>query len=86
MANIFTDHPHAVGETYLEHSQVASSVGFKLIGAGLACLVHAVLPFAFVTTGSRTILTLAEKITAGRRKAHTQGIIAELQDARAEAD
>jgi hypothetical protein len=68
-SNPFTAHPHAVGETYLQHSCVASSVGLKLIAAGFACLVHAVLPFLFVTTGSRTILGLAEWINASKRQA-----------------
>ena len=86
MANPFTDHPHAVGETYLQHSRVAGSVGFKMIGAGFACLVHAALPFLFVTTGSRTILALAAKISAGKRKAHAEGVLAELQVAVADAD
>jgi hypothetical protein len=86
MANPFTDHPRAVGETYLEHGRVAGSVGFKMIGAGLACLVHAVLPFLFVTTGSRTILALHAKVTAGRRKEQAQGVLADLRAAGASAD
>lgn len=86
MANPFTDHPNSVGESYLQHSRVAGSVGIKMVGAGLACLVHAVLPFLFVTTGSRMILTLATKISAGRRAANAQGILAELRAAGADAD
>ena len=85
MANPFTDHPRAVGETYLEHSRVAGSVGLRMIGAGFACLVHAALPFLFVTTGSRTILALHEKITAGRRNERAEGILAELRAAGADA-
>jgi hypothetical protein len=84
MANPFTDHPRAVGETHLEHSQVAGSVGLKMIGAGLACLVHAALPFLFVTTGSRTILALHAKITSGRRKERAEGVLAELKVANAD--
>lgn len=86
MLSPFTDHPRAVGETYLEHSKVAGSVGFKMIGAGLACLVHAAFPFLFVTTGSRTILALHAKITAGRRKEHAEGVLAELRTANVDAD
>ncbi len=86
MANPFTDHPNAVGETYLQHSRVAGTVGFRMIGAGLACLVHAALPFLFVTTGSRTILALADKISAGRRKERAEGILAELRTAGVDAD
>ncbi len=86
MANPFTDHPRAVGETYLEHSRVAGSVGFKMIGAGLACLVHAAFPFLFITTGSRTILELHAKVTAGRRKPQAEGVLAELRTASVDAD
>lgn len=85
MSNPFTDHPRAVGETYLEHGRVAGSVGFKMIGAGLACLVHAAFPFLFVTTGSRTILALHAKVTAGRRKAQVEGVLAELRTAGVDA-
>ncbi|MBM3535885.1 MAG: hypothetical protein FJX60_22975 [Alphaproteobacteria bacterium] len=84
MANPFTDHPRAVGETYLEHSRVAGSVGFKMVGAGLACLVHAIFPFLFVTTGSRAILTLHAKITSGRRRQIAEGVLAELKIANAD--
>lgn len=63
MANPFTEHPTEVGETYGEHLVHAGSVGLTLIGAGLACLVHAVLPFLFVNTGSATIRRLHGGIT-----------------------
>ena len=86
MANPFTTHPHAVGETYLQHSQVAGSVGLKMIGAGFACLVHAALPFLFVTTGSRTILALSAKISSGKRKPQAEGVLAELRTAGVDAD
>jgi hypothetical protein len=69
MDNPFTAHPRAVGESYLEHGRVAGAVGVRMIAAGFACLVHAVLPFLFVTTGSRTILGLAEWISASKRQA-----------------
>lgn len=62
----FTDHPSDVNETYLEHMGVASSFGVQMIGAGLACMVHAVLPFAFVRTGSRTIERLHHRMVAAR--------------------
>jgi hypothetical protein len=61
--NLFTKHPHEVGESYGEHMVHAGSVGFTLIGAGLACLVHAILPFVCVNTGSKTIRRLNDGIT-----------------------
>lgn len=63
MANPFTDHPTEVGESYPEHLRHAGGVGLVLIGAGLACVVHAVLPFVFVNTGSRTIKRLHGGLT-----------------------
>lgn len=66
MQNPFTSHPRSVGETYYEHLRHASGFGFKMIGAGIACLLHALLPFLFEYTGSNTIFKLA-KILAKRR-------------------
>jgi hypothetical protein len=61
--NPLTRHLDEVGESYGEHLAVASRVGFRMIGGGLACLVHGVLPFLFSTTGSRTIRELHRGIT-----------------------
>ena len=65
MLKSFTSHPEAVGETYGEHMGVAWSFGFTLIGAGLACLIHGLLPFAFERTGSNAVRRLNERL--GRR-------------------
>ncbi len=63
---LFTEHPASVGETYGEHLRQASSFGFAMLLAGAACLVHAVLPFTFVHTGSRTIARLHERMVVNR--------------------
>jgi hypothetical protein len=60
--NPFTEHPKEIGETYFQHMGVAARTGFKLAGATLACFVHAIFPFWFVTTGSRTIEKLHRQI------------------------
>ena len=60
--NPFTDHPKEVGETYFQHMRVAARTGLKLAGGALACFVHAIFPFLFVTTGSKTIETLHRQI------------------------
>jgi hypothetical protein len=65
----FFDHPHSVGETYGEHFAVALGFGVRLIGAGLACVVHACVPAWFTRTGSRAVSELArelERRTAAR--------------------
>jgi len=55
-----TDHPRSVGESYFEHMGVAAGFGWRLLGASLAAFVHALLPFAFERTASRTILGMAD--------------------------
>ena len=54
-SNPFTRHPGEVGETYGEHFSAAAGFGLRMIAGGIACLVHAVLPFLFVRTGSEVI-------------------------------
>jgi hypothetical protein len=63
---LFLDHPASVGESYAEHFGVAGRTGVMLIAGGLAALVHAVLPCAFKTTGSRTIIRLHREIAEKR--------------------
>ncbi|EZP52548.1 MULTISPECIES: DUF6356 family protein [Sphingomonas] len=63
---LFTQHPASVGESYGEHFGVATRFGLRMIGGGLAALVHGVLPFAFQTTGSRTIAALHAEMVAKR--------------------
>ena len=67
MVERFTEHPHAVGETYGQHAVHAASFGGLLIGAGLACLVHALLPWMFETTASKLVSRLNERMTQRRR-------------------
>lgn len=69
----FTNHPNSVGESYGEHFAVASSFGAAMILGGLACLVHAVLPFLFTSTGSQTITRLHERMVVSRRRAAASG-------------
>ena len=53
--NPFTKHPTEVGESYAEHLTTAGAFGLRMIVGGLACLVHAVIPFLFERTGSETV-------------------------------
>ena len=63
---LFTVHPRSVGETYGEHLRAAAGFGFALIGAGLACLLHALLPFVCVRTGSETVRRLHQRMVEAR--------------------
>ena len=63
----FTDHPASVGETYAEHMGRAACFGLRMIGAGVACLIHALVPFLFVRTGSAAIAELNDRMVVNRR-------------------
>ena len=64
---VFLRHPRDHGEGYGEHARFAAGVGGRMVLGGLACLVHAVVPCAFTTTGSRTVRELSERLAARRR-------------------
>ena len=68
IAKLFLDHPKSVDETYLEHMGVATSFGTRMILAGLACLVHGLVPAWFTTTGSATIRELHRRMVTHRRR------------------
>ena len=64
--SLFARHPAEHGETYGQHFRVAASVGGPMVLAGLACLVHAIVPFWFKTTASRTLVVVNDRV----RRAH----------------
>lgn len=43
------------GENYLQHMRFALMVGFVTVGAGLACVIHALVPAMCERTCSRTL-------------------------------
>ncbi len=62
----FVDHPASVGETYRQHLRFAARFGGSMVGGGLACLVHALFPSMFQTTGSRTVRKLHQRLDGCR--------------------
>jgi hypothetical protein len=75
----FTAHPQSVGESYTEHLGTATWFGLRMMFAGLACLVHGVLPFMFVCTGSRAITELNDRMVANRRRCPPQPIASDTR-------
>ncbi len=67
MIKLMTEHPSAVGESYLEHLVFATRFGASMIVGGLACCLHGVLPFLCTSTGSRTVLALHGRIRSRGR-------------------
>ena len=65
---IFTQHLDDADETYFQHMRFALSfAGHMLIGA-IACTIHAIAPFLFVSTGSQRIKFLHERMVVARRE------------------
>lgn len=69
LMRMFSEHPASVGESYFGHLLQASSFGLRMMFAGIACVLHGLLPFLFVTTGSAAIKGLNEEMCARRAKA-----------------
>ena len=49
------EHLEKVGENYLEHQSFAFRVGWSMVVAGCACILHSLIPALFTDTASRTI-------------------------------
>ncbi|KJK16906.1 capsule biosynthesis protein [Burkholderiaceae bacterium 16] len=65
---LFKAHPASVGESYLQHMSSSFSFGASMLFASMAALVHGILPFLFVTTGSNTISRLHERMVTHRNR------------------
>ena len=50
LGRLFVDHPRALGLSWIAHGAGALKIGLRLIGAGLAALVHAAVPGLFTET------------------------------------
>lgn len=63
----FVDHPASVGETYLEHAQVAGRFGTELAKASMMAFVHALVPGMCCTSASDKIKSLHGQLMVGAR-------------------
>lgn len=63
----FREHPQSLGMSWGSHGVGAAVIGARMIGAGAACLVHALVPRLFTETAGRTVVDLHEHMT--QRKA-----------------
>lgn len=66
LTKLFTEHPASVDESYGEHLAMATGFGVRMILGGIACLIHGLLPFLFVKTGSRQIGALHDIMVVNR--------------------
>jgi hypothetical protein len=63
---LFSEHPRALGMSWAEHGRGAASIGARLIGAGAACFVHALVPGWFTQTAGKTITGMYDHIAKRR--------------------
>lgn len=66
--SLFTEHPATVGETYTQHLGHALGFGWRMVFAGIACMIHALIPALFVRTGSETVTTLHDRMVVNRKR------------------
>ena len=52
---LFLDHPRSLGMSWTAHGIGAVKIGAELIGAGVACIVHAIVPGWFTQTAGKTV-------------------------------
>ena len=58
LAQLFRDHPKSLGMSWAEHGAGAVVIGARMVGAGLACFVHAAVPGLFTQTAGKTVLSI----------------------------
>jgi hypothetical protein len=61
---LFVDHPRSLGMGWADHGIGAAKIGGELLGAGLACVVHAIVPGWFTQTAGRTVTRIYDHIQA----------------------
>jgi hypothetical protein len=66
LGRLFTDHPKSLGMSWFEHGVGAVGIGARMIGAGAACVVHAVIPALFTQTAGKTVESLHEHMASRR--------------------
>ena len=58
LGRLFRDHPESLGMSWAEHGAGAVVIGARMVGAGLACIVHAAVPGLFTQTAGKTVLSI----------------------------
>ena len=65
---LFVDHPRSLGMSWAKHGAGAVAIGVTLLGAGAACMVHALVPGWFTQTAGKTVARIYDHIQ--QRKAN----------------
>ena len=70
---LFREHPATLGMSWAEHGLGAAAIGARMVGAGAACMVHALVPGWFTETAGRTVVELHEHMTQRKAGAANPG-------------
>ena len=68
MYNPFTEHPHKVGETYVQHMWKAIKFSVKLYLLSYKAMTHSVFPFLFEYDTSDGIKKMNDELQGRREK------------------
>jgi hypothetical protein len=66
-SRMFLEHPRSLGMSWASHGVGAAAIGARLVGAGCACIIHAVVPGVFTQTAGKTITDMYDHMA--QRKA-----------------
>jgi hypothetical protein len=66
LGRLFVDHPKSLGMNWAEHGAGAVVIGARMVGAGIACIVHAAVPALFTQTAGKTVLDLHDHMMQRR--------------------
>ena len=70
---MFTEHPRSLGMSWGAHAAGAVGIAARLIGAGMACLVHAIVPGWFTETAGRTVTAMYQHMASRKAGAVNPG-------------
>ena len=66
LGRLFVDHPKSLGMSWAEHGAGAVVIGARMVGAGIACIIHAAVPGLFTQTAGKTVLSLHDHMMQRR--------------------
>ena len=66
---LFVAHPRSLGMSWAAHGVGAVLIGGKLVGAVVACLVHAVVPGVFTQTAGKAVADMYDHMERRKRGA-----------------
>lgn len=55
LLRLFTEHPRAAGETYMQHFVFTAKLGARLFYSSMALWLHGIFPFVCTRTASKQI-------------------------------